>query len=87
MTELKVEELERNLAENNIYKEEERSADDTGSNLGEEVIDILTALEADEGIGNLEEEEAVIIEEIEEVLERRQKYKLPALRIYQKRSY
>ena len=67
MTEIKVEELERNLAENNIYKEEERSADDTGSNLGEEVIDILTALEADEGIGNLEEEEAVIIEEIEEV--------------------
>ena len=85
MTELEIEELERNLivterAENDSYKEEERSADDTGSNLGEEVRDILTALEADEEIGNLEEEEVTIIEEIAEVLERRQKDKLPALR-------
>ena len=42
--------------------------------------DILTALEADEDIGNLEEEEIVIIEEIAEVLERRRKDKLPALK-------
>ena len=80
MTELEIEELERNLAENESYKEEERSAADTGNNLGEEVRDILTALEPDEEIGNLEEEEIVIIEEIAEVLERRQKNKLPALR-------
>ena len=33
MTELKIEELEKNLAENDSYKEKERSADDTGSNL------------------------------------------------------
>ena len=79
MTELDIEELERNLAENDSYKEEERSADDTGSTLGEEVTDILTALEADEEIGNLDEE-VVIVEEIAEVLERRQKDKLPALR-------
>ena len=39
MTELEIEDLERNLAENDNYKEEE-SADDTGSNLGEEVRDI-----------------------------------------------
>ena len=56
MTELDIEELERNLAENDSYKEQERSDDDTGSNLGEEVRDILTALEADEKIDNLEEE-------------------------------
>ena len=37
-------------------------------------------MEADEEIGNLEEEEVTIIEEIAEVLERRQKGKLPALR-------
>ena len=37
----------------------------------EKKSDILTALEVDEEIGNFEEEEAVIIEEIE-VLERRQ---------------
>ena len=42
--------------------------------------DILTALEAEEEIGNLEEEEVVIIEEIAEVLERTQKDKLPGLR-------
>ena len=62
-----------------VTKEEERSADDTGNNLGEEKRDILTALEADE-IDNLEEEEVAIIKEIAEVLERRQKDKLPALR-------
>ena len=46
MTELEIEELEMNLAENDSYKEKERSTVDTGSNLGEEVRDILTALEA-----------------------------------------
>ena len=80
MTELEIEELERNLAENGSYKEEERSTEDTCSNLGEEVRDILTLLEPDEEIGNVEEEEVAIIEEIAEVLERRQKDKLPALR-------
>ena len=44
MTELEIENLERNLAENDSYNEEERSADDICSNLGEEVRDILTAL-------------------------------------------
>ena len=53
-------------------KEEERSADDRGSNLEEEVRDILTALEADGEIGNLEEE-VPNIEEIAEMFERRQK--------------
>ena len=80
MTVLEIEEMERNLAENDSYKEEERSADDTCSNLGEEVRDILKALEADGEIANLEEEEIAIIEEIAGVLERRQKGKLPALR-------
>ena len=50
MTELKIEGLERNLAKNDSYKEEERSTDDTGNNLGEQVKDILAALEADEGL-------------------------------------
>ena len=80
MTELGIEKLERNLAENESYKKKERSTDDTDSNLGEEVRDIVTALEVDEEIGNLKEEEVAIIEEIAEVLERRQKDKLPALR-------
>ena len=80
MTELETEELERNLAKNDSYKEKERSDNDTGSNLGKEVRDIVTALEADEEIGILEEEEVAIIKEIAEALERRQKDKLPALR-------
>ena len=36
MTELEIEERERNIAENDSYKEGERSVDDTDSNLGEE---------------------------------------------------
>ena len=76
MTELEIEELERKFAENDSYQEEERGTDDTGNNV-EEVRAILTALETDEEIGNLEVD---IIEEIAEVLERRQKDKLPALR-------
>ena len=71
MTELEIDELEKNLVENDSYKEEERSVDNTSNNLGEQVRDILTALEADEEIGNLEEEHVAIIEEIAEVLERR----------------
>ena len=47
MTELEIEELERNLAENDSYKEKERSTDDTGSNLGEEVRDIVTVFKGD----------------------------------------
>ena len=39
MTKLKIEELEKNLAENDSYKEEERSVNDTGSKLGEELRD------------------------------------------------
>ena len=42
--------------------------------------DILTALESDEDTGNLEEKEVAIIEELAEVLERRQKDKLLAIR-------
>ena len=74
MTEIKIEELERTLAQK-----------DRGNNLGE-VTDILTALEADEEIGNLQEEEVAIIEKIAELLERRQKDKLPALRHIQKKK-
>ena len=53
MAELELEEMERNLAENDSYKEEESCADDAGKNLGVKVRDILTALGAVEEIGNL----------------------------------
>ena len=48
--------------------------------------DILTALEANEEIGNLEKKQVAIIEEIAEVLERRRKDKLPALSDIPKKS-
>ena len=85
MTELEIEKLDGNLAENDSYKEE-ISDDDTGSNL-EEVRDILTALDADEEIGNLEVKEVAIIEEIAEVLERTKEDKLLAIRDIPRRSY
>ena len=50
MIELEIEELGRNLAENDSCKKEERRAGDTDSNLGEEVRDILTALEEDKEV-------------------------------------
>ena len=39
----------------------------------------MTALEADQEIGNLEEEKIAIIGKVAKVLERRQKYKLSTL--------
>ena len=84
LTELQREELERTLAENDSWKEAEKSAN-TGNNVEEEKRYILTALAADEEIDNFEEEVA-IIEEIAEVLERRQKDKVPAPRNAQKKK-
>ena len=54
------------------------------SNIGEEGRDILTALEADEEIDILEEEEVAIIDKIADKLERRQEDKLLLLEIYQR---
>ena len=85
MTELEIEELERNLAENDSWKEKEKSNDDASSNLGE-MRDILAALEADEDIVSLEEEEVAIIEEIVEALKRRQKKSYQLLETNQRRS-
>ena len=50
-----------------------KNEDGIGSNLWEEVRDILTALEANKDFGNPEEEDVAVIEEIAEVVERRQK--------------
>ena len=86
MTKLEIEELERHLAENDSYKEEERNADDTGNNVGEEVRDVLTALEVNEETSNLAKEEVAINEEIAKVLERGKKNKLPALRDVRKKK-
>ena len=49
--------------------------------------DILTALEADEEIDNFKEEEVAIIEEISEVVERRQKDKLLSFKDEPEKGY
>ena len=60
MSELELEELERNLVENDSCKEQERRADDIGNNLGE-VRDILTPLETDKRIDNLEDKKLPLL--------------------------
>ena len=48
--------------------------------------DIFIGLEVDEGFENFEEEEVAFIEEIVEMLERRKKDRLPALRDISKKK-
>ena len=77
---LLLENVNSNNNNNNNNSNNNNNLEEEVRNLGEKVRDILPALEADEEIGNLEEEEVAIIEEIAEVLERTQKYRLPTLR-------
>ena len=48
---------------------------------------ILTALKADEEIGNLDEEKVAITEEVSEVLKKERKTSYQLLEIYQRRCY
>ena len=77
----------KELSWNDSYKEEERSTNNTSNNLGEEVRNILTALKADEEIGNLDEEKVAITEEVSEVLKKERKTSYQLLEIYQRRCY
>ena len=72
-------ELERCLAESDSYKEEQRSANDTDSNLGKEERDF-------DSIGDRWKDVA-IIEEIAEMLEKVRKTSYQLLEIYKRRSY
>ena len=81
MTELEIEELERKVTgSNSVIVEEARSADALPDRVGEDVRNVLPEMGADEQPDSLDEEEAAIVMEIAEVIERGRKDRLPALR-------
>jgi len=88
MTELEIEELERNIVGNDSISVEEGGVVDNAieEDIGEGVQEVLTELVAEEVTDSLDEEEVAIIEEIAEVLEGGKKDKLPALRDVSKKK-
>ena len=81
MTELEIEELERKVTwGDSVIVEEERSVEALPDHVGEDVRNVLPEMGAEKQTDSLDEEEVAIIMEIVEVIERRSKVKLPALR-------
>ena len=81
MTELEIEELERKVTgSDSVIVEEERSVEALPDHVGEDVRNVLPEMGAEKQTDSLDEEEVAIIMEIVEVIERRSKVKLPALR-------
>ena len=80
MTKLEIEELERKVTESDsVIVEEARSVETLRDQVGEDVRNVFLEMEAEEQAGSLDEEEVAIVIEIEEVIERDRKDKLPAL--------
>ena len=81
MTELEIEELERKVTgSDSVIVEEARSVEALPDQVGEDVRNVLLEMGAEEQADSLDEEEAAIVIEIAEVIERGGKDKLPALR-------
>ena len=81
MTELEIEELERNVTgSDSVIVREERSVEALPDHVGEDVRNVLSDIGAEEQADSLDEEEVAIVMEIAEVIERGRKDKLPALR-------
>ena len=81
MTELEIEELERNVTgSNSVIVEEARSVEALRGYVGEDVRNVLPEMGAEEQAYSLDEEEVVIVVEIAEVIERGRKDRLPVLR-------
>ena len=81
MTQLEMEELERKVTgSDSVIVEEARSIETLPDHLGEDVINVLPEMGADEQADSLDEEEVAIVMEIAELIERGRKDKLPALR-------
>ena len=81
MTELEIEELERKVTgSDSVIVEEARSVEALPDHVGEDVRNVLPEMGAEEQADSLDEEEAAIVIEIAEVIERGGKDKLPALR-------
>ena len=81
MTQLEIEELERKVTgSDSVIVEEARSVEALPDHLGDNVINVLLEMGAEEQADSPDEEEVAIVIEIAEVIERVRKNKLPALR-------
>ena len=81
MTDLKIEELERNITgSDSVIVEEARSVEALPDHVVEDVRNVLPEMGAEKKADSLDEEEVAIVMEITEVIERGRKDKLPALR-------
>ena len=81
MTELEIEELERKVTgSDSVIAAEARSSEALPDHVGEDSRNVLPEIGAEEQADSLDEEEAAIVMEIAEVIEKGRKDKLPALR-------
>ena len=81
MIQLEIEELERKVTGgNSVIVEEARSVEALPDHVGEDIRNVLPEMGAEELADSLDEEEVAIVMEIEEVIERGRKDRLPALR-------
>ena len=81
MTELEIEELERKVTgSDSVIVEEARSVEALPDHVGEDMRNVLPEMGAEQQDDSLDEEEAAIVMEIAEVIERGRKDQLPALR-------
>ena len=81
MTELEIEELERKVTgSDSVIAAEARSVEALPDPVGKDRRNVLPEMGAEEQADSLDEEEVAIVMEIEEVIERGRKDKLPALR-------
>ena len=88
MTELEIEELEREVTgSNSVIVEEARSVEALPGHVGEGVRNVLSEMGAEEQADSLDEEEIAIVMEIEEGIERGRKDRLPALRNVPKKKF
>ena len=87
MTELEIEELEKKVTGNDsVIVEKARSVEALPNHVGEDVRNVSLEMGAEEQADSLDEEEIAIVIEIEEVVERVRKDKLPALRTVPKKK-
>ena len=81
MTELEIKELERKVTESDsVIVVEPKSVEALTDHVGEDVRNLLLDMGAEEQADSLDEEEAAIVMEIAEVIERGRKDKLSVLR-------
>ena len=87
MTELEIEAVERKVTgSDSVIVKEARSVEALPNHVGENVTNVLPEMGAEEQADSVDEEEAAIVMEIAEVIEKVRKDRLPALRNVPKRK-